>query len=151
MTQVVIVAHTPLASALKAVAEHVYPDCGSALAALDVDAGADPHATEGRLRELLSSLAQREVLMLTDVFAATPSNVAARVAADSASTRLVAGVNVPMLWRVLCYRHEPLDVVVTKAVEAARGIMHVAAAPPQNQNPAATPARDAHLDDRHQQ
>jgi PTS system mannose-specific IIA component len=35
--------------------------------------------------------------------------------ADGVHARVVAGVNVPMLWRTLCYRHEALDVLVERA------------------------------------
>jgi len=36
MPGMLIIAHAPLASALKAVAEHTFPDCAGVLAALDV-------------------------------------------------------------------------------------------------------------------
>jgi CheY-like chemotaxis protein len=42
MAQLLIVAHSPLATSLQAVAQHVYPDCGGALAAIDVLPGASP-------------------------------------------------------------------------------------------------------------
>jgi PTS system ascorbate-specific IIA component len=42
------------------------------------------------------------VLVLTDVFGATPSNVAQRLT-DGVEVRLVTGVNVPMLWRLLSH------------------------------------------------
>jgi mannose PTS system EIIA component len=48
---------------------------------------------------------------------------------------VVAGVNVPMLWRVLCYAAEPLDLLVTRAVSGAtQGVMQVAVSRPQNQS-----------------
>ena len=56
-----------------------------------------------------------QVLVLADVFGATPCNVAQRLV-DGVRSRLVAGVNVPMLLRALCYRNEPLDALVQRAV-----------------------------------
>ena len=71
--------------------------------------------------------------MLTDVFGATPCNVAQRLA-DGVHVRVVAGVNVPMLWRSLCYLGEPLDALVARAVSgASQGVMQVAQTRPQNQ------------------
>ena len=49
-----------------------------------------------------SSVRNPEALILTDVFGATPCNVAQRLA-DGVQVKVVAGVNVPMLWRSLCY------------------------------------------------
>ena len=71
--------------------------------------------------------------------------------ADGARVRIVAGVNVPMLWRVLCYRGEPLDRLVERAVDGAvRGVMQVSVPRPQNQPTAGKPAHDA-SDHRHHQ
>ena len=57
-------------------------------------------------------------LILTDVFGATPCNVAQRLA-DGVQVKVVAGVNVPMLWRTLCYADEPLDALVARALAGA--------------------------------
>jgi PTS system ascorbate-specific IIA component len=49
--------------------------------------------------------------------------------------RVIAGVNVPMLWRSLCYATEPLEAVVMRAMAGAtQGVMQVAASKPQNQS-----------------
>ena len=54
-------------------------------------------------------------LVLTDLFGATPCNVAQRLTAQLPA-RLVAGVNLPMLLRSIGYRHEPLDELVSRAM-----------------------------------
>jgi len=73
------------------------------------------------------------VLIFTDVFGATPCNIAQRLA-DGVRVKVVTGVNVPMLWRALCYLHEPLDAVVARAVAGAtQGVMQVSISRPQNQ------------------
>ena len=72
-------------------------------------------------------------LILTDVFGATPCNVAQRLA-DGVQVKVVAGVNVPMLWRTLCYIDDTLDAAVARAVAGAtQGVMPVATSRPQNQ------------------
>jgi mannose PTS system EIIA component len=139
MATLLIIAHSPLASALKAVAAHIYPEAARELRALDVPPQEPPELTEQRLRALLPGEPTSETLMLTDAFGATPSNAAVKLA-DGVRTRLVAGVNVPMLWRVLCYRNEPLDVLVQRAVQGAtQGVIQGATSRPQNQSAPPTP------------
>ncbi len=131
-----IIAHAPLASALRSAAQHTFPDCASALAALDVLPDMACDDIEAQARELLNSLDSAETLIFTDVFGATPCNAALRLAGQAAvgQIKVVAGVNVPMLWRSLCYADEPLDVVAARAVTGAiRGVFQVAASRQQNQ------------------
>ena len=133
MTRIVLLAHQPLASALKAVAAHVFPECTPALEAVDVDPAATPEQLELQLRQQPWMSTDEEVLILVDAFGATPCNAAMRVA-DGTKVRVVAGVNVPMLWRTLCYRTEPLAALVDRAMAGAvQGVMHVAETRRQNQ------------------
>lgn len=149
MPAILILAHAPLASSLRTVAAHVYPDCGNGLFAVDVDPGASAEQVEALVRERLAALVQGDVLILADVFGATPCNVALRVA-DGVHVRVVAGVNVPMLWRTLCYAHEPLDALVARAVAGAtQGVMQVAV--PRRQNQATPPFGHDQDDHQHQQ
>lgn len=138
MASLLLVAHAPLASSLQAVAQHAYPDCACQLGAVDVGPGATLADTEQRVRQAIAALPAGEVLILVDVFGATPCN-AALAAIDDARTRVVAGVSVPMLWRTLCYRELGLDELVARAVAgAAQGAMHVAV--PRRQNQPTPPA-----------
>lgn len=133
MTGLLIIAHAPLASSLKTVAEHAFPDCAVQLQALDVLPQMAPEDIEAQARELLQRVRQPEALIFTDVFGATPCNVAQRLA-DGQQVKVVTGVNVPMLWRALCYAAESLDAVVARAVAGAtQGVMQVAISRPQNQ------------------
>jgi mannose PTS system EIIA component len=129
----IIIAHAPLASALKAVAAHAFPECVQTLEVLDVPADMPPEEIEARMRDLIERVAQPDALIFTDVFGATPSNVAQRVA-DGQHVKLLAGVNVPMLFRSLRHAHEPLDAVLTRAMSGAtQGVMLVTTSRPQNQ------------------
>jgi mannose PTS system EIIA component len=128
-----IIAHAPLASSLKAVAAHTYPDCARRLEALDVAPDASPEQVEAQARELLQRVRQPEALIFTDVFGATPCNVAQRLA-DGVQVKVVTGVNVPMLWRSLCYAEDGLDALVARAIAGAtQGVMQVTTSRPQNQ------------------
>ena len=147
MTALLIVAHAPLASALRDVAKHTYPDCAATLQALDVFPSDTPEDLELRLRAVLER--EQETLVLVDVFGATPCNVAIRVA-DGLRARVVAGVNVPMLWRVLCYAGEQLETLAQRAASGAvQGVMQVAVVRPQNQ--AVKTGIDDQVHHRHQQ
>ncbi len=133
MASILIVAHSPLASALLAVARHAYCDCEDAVVALDVPAGIDLEEATARVAAALAAFPGQEVLVMVDAFGATPGN-AALAAADGVRERVVTGVNVPMLWRTLCYANLPLAELVTRAADGARqGIMQVAQPRRQNQ------------------
>lgn len=133
MAAILIVAHAPLASALRAVAEHAYCDCGADVVALDVAADVGLEEATASVAAALKAFAAPEVLVLVDAFGATPGN-AALAAADGQRERVVTGVNVPMLWRTLCYAGLPLGELVTRAADGARqGIMQVAQPRRQNQ------------------
>ena len=128
-----IIAHAPLASSLKAVAQHTYADCAAPLEALDVAPDTPIEEIERQAREMLARVRNPEALIFTDVFGATPCNVAQRLA-DGAQVKVIAGVNVPMLWRSLCYAGEPLDALVARAMAGAtQGVMQVATTRPQSQ------------------
>ena len=134
MASILIVAHAPLASALLAVARHAYADCGCAVLPVDVLPSATLESATAQVRAALQTVPGAEVLVLADAFGATPSN-AALAAVDGVHARVVTGVNVPMIWRVLCYGHLPLPELVTRAVDGGRqGVMQVAAPRRQNQS-----------------
>jgi PTS system mannose-specific IIA component len=132
-TGILIIAHAPLATALREAVLHVFAEAGEGVMALDVPASEDPALTRQRALEMKDKLATDKVLVLSDVFGATPCNVAQKVV-DGTRSRLVVGVNLPMLLRTVNYRHEALDMLVARAVAGAtQGIMQVAVTAPQNQ------------------
>lgn len=133
-TRLLIIAHAPLAHALRECALHVFSDCADDLLAMDVPPDEPPEQTLSKARALLAQHGQAPVLVLSDLFGATPCNVAQRLV-DGLQSRLVAGVNLPMLLRAVSYRSEPLDALVARAlVGGTQGVMQVGAAAPQNQN-----------------
>ena len=137
MNAILIIGHAPLAHALRECALHVFPDCGASLAAIDVQPNLSPDETLAMARIGMAQLAQpahiKGVLVLTDIFGATPSNVAQKLV-DGVNSKLVTGINLPMLLRAVSYRHEPLDALVSRAViGGTQGVMQVAVTAPQNQ------------------
>jgi PTS system mannose-specific IIA component len=57
------------------------------------------------------------VLVLTDIFGATPSNIAVK-AAKATNTKVIAGINLPMLLRIFNYSSLPLEKIIDKAINA---------------------------------
>jgi PTS system ascorbate-specific IIA component len=130
---ILIIAHAPLASALRQCVLHVFPDVEQSMAALDVQPNMPTDETLAAARNVLTLIRRERMLVLTDMFGATPCNVAQKLV-DGASSRLIAGVNLPMLLRAVTYRNEPMDEWVSRVlVGGTQGIMQVAVTAPQNQ------------------
>ena len=60
------------------------------------------------------------VLMLTDVYGASPSNLAHRLSELGSSTRRISGLNLPMLLRSLNYADLPLDKLTEAAISGGK-------------------------------
>ncbi|MFG6448052.1 PTS sugar transporter subunit IIA [Roseateles sp. BYS180W] len=132
MSGLLLLCHAPMATALKSVAQHTYPECTLDLMALDVLPQQDVHEVAAAAAALMASVPQDEWLVLCDVFGATPCNAALQLATQThPRVRVLSGVNVPMLWRTLCYRGLSLDELWTRASEGGhRGIDAAQAASP---------------------
>ena len=135
MPALFLIAHAPLASALRAAARHAFPELSEGLAAYDVRPEASPEQTAREVISALEALGEGEVLVLADVFGATPCNIVRGLCDDERrELRVAVGVNVPMLWRAINHRDRPLDELLGIALDGARnGVMAVAPTRPQNQ------------------
>ena len=114
-----IIAHSPLASALRECVLHVFPDGADVVAAVDIRSDQPMDELIAESRKALADLGTVHTLVFTDVFGATPCNVAQKLV-DGVITRLVAGVNLPMLLRVMNYAEQSLDELVNTATAGAR-------------------------------
>lgn len=137
MNSIFIIAHVPLASALRACALHVFPEAHAHIVAFDVQPNLPADESQANAAIMLEQLAKAtgnsSTLMLTDIFGATPCNVAMKLI-DGVNCKLIAGVNLPMLMRAMTYRHETLDTLVSRASAGGiQGVMFVAVTAPQNQ------------------
>lgn len=133
MARLLVIAHAPLATSLQSVAAHLFPEAARAMAVVDVQPDQSAEAVEAQATALLEGFGDAEVLVLTDVFGATPSNVARKLG-ERAGTRVLVGVNVPMLWRALGHLDDPLEKVAALAFAgASQGLMQLASSRPQNQ------------------
>ena len=133
MIGILLIAHAPLATALRECALHVFPDCADGVHAIDVLPDDAPEDSLALAREAMAALGTDQVLLLSDVFGATPCNVAQQLG-DGHHTRLVAGANLPMLLRSVCYRHENLEALAARAhAGGTQGVIPVGSTAPQNQ------------------
>jgi PTS system ascorbate-specific IIA component len=104
---------------------HVFPDCAQAIIAIDVPPDEPPEQTLANAKELMMGHAAQDTLILTDVLGATPANVAQRLV-DDVQSHLIAGVNLPMLLRTVCHRHEDVHALAKRAVDGgAQGVVQV--------------------------
>lgn len=130
MTGIVVIAHAPLATALGQCVEHVYscePDVTRReIRLLDVTSTEPLETTLARARDLVRQVDNGNgVLVLTDAFGATPGNIATQLA-EPDRVAVIAGVNLPMLLRAVCYRAGPLGELVAKAIAGGeQGIVQV--------------------------
>jgi mannose PTS system EIIA component len=128
-----IIAHSPLASALRECVLHVFADSADAVKAVDIRSDLPFDQLVEESRQAMAALGTPRTLVFTDVFGATPCNVAQKLV-DGGHTRLIAGVNLPMLLRAMTYRREPIEALVARAMAGGvQGVMQVATAAPQNQ------------------
>lgn len=112
MNRILLIAHAPLAQALYSCALHVFSDSAQKVLVLDVAADEPFEQSFAKAKALLAQNTNN-VLVLTDVFGATPSNVAQKLIQHFVQTgievREITGVNLPMLLRAICYAALPLQ------------------------------------------
>ena len=126
MIGMVLVTHGRLAEELVAALEHVV---GSQPNVISVCIDPDDDM-EQRRAEILDSAAKADegdgVVLLTDMFGGTPSNLAISLL-DQDKNEVIAGVNLPMLIKLVSIRaSQPLQSVVHETQEAGRKYINVA-------------------------
>jgi len=98
---------------------HVLNKRPARIVQLGISAQDDPLEILPLARLLLQEVDEGEgVLLMTDVFGATPGNLALRLL-DPGRIEGVAGVNLPMLLRALTYRELGMETILQKAISGA--------------------------------
>ena len=126
MVGILIVAHGTLGESLIHCASHVMGSRPPQLMQIGVTVHDDPQAILPQALKLVKQLDQgKGVLVLSDIYGATPCNIAAKLLIPG-KVEGVAGVSLPMLIRALTYRNEPLKVMVEKALSGGtEGVLHI--------------------------
>ena len=116
MIGILLITHGTLGESLIHCASHVLNKRPVRLKQLSITAQDDPYNLLPQARAMVKDLDDGHgVLILTDMYGGSPANIAAKLIV-SGRVEGVAGVNLPMLIRVLTYRDKPLQTIITKAV-----------------------------------
>ena len=126
MIGVLLVTHGEIGTALLTSASQILGGVPGQVATLSVWRQDDPDDLVLRARELMEQIdAGDGVLVLTDIFGATPGNVVSRLL-DDGQVEGVSGVSLPMLLRVLTSRNGSLGDAVSRALSGgAEGVVHM--------------------------
>jgi PTS system mannose-specific IIA component len=126
MIGILIVSHGAFGESLIHSASHVLGRRPLYLRQLGVTVHDDPDAILPVAEDLIRFLDQGAgVLLMTDIYGATPANIAARLLRPGRVEGL-AGVNLPMLIKALSHREEPLAAVIGQALSGAvDGVLHM--------------------------
>ncbi|WP_341677534.1 PTS fructose transporter subunit IIA [Niveibacterium sp. SC-1] len=122
-----LVTHGTLGESLIQCACHVLNRRPQQLAQLGVSAADDPLDVLPTARALLATVDSGEgVIVMTDIFGATPSNIALKLLRPGV-VEGISGANLPMLLRILTYRERnDIQTVVTRAIAGGcDGVMHM--------------------------
>lgn len=120
MIGILLVTHNGLGDSLADCLRHVMGHVPANLKVLPVLADDDPLRKEDEARALIAQLDTGDgVLLLSDLFGATPCNIARRLY-QPGRVEGVCGVNLPMLLRAVFYSDKPLAEVMQKALESGR-------------------------------
>ncbi len=117
---VLVVTHDNIGAALMETAMTMLGVCPIAMELLSVSPGCQPEDVILKAEQALRHLDQGDgVLVLTDMYGSTPSNVANRLVQHD-NVLVVAGINLPMLIRVLNYPQLGLQEMASKATSGGR-------------------------------
>jgi len=116
MVGILIVSHGAFGEALIHSASHVLGKRPPRVRQIGVTVHDDPDAILPVARDLVRELDDGSgVLVLTDIYGATPGNIAMQLL-EKDRVEGLSGVSLPMLVRALTYRDAPLATVVEKAL-----------------------------------
>jgi PTS system ascorbate-specific IIA component len=126
MIGVLLITHGRYGEDLLASASHVLGRALTQVGHLAVSVKDDPEAVLGEARKALKNVDDGSgVLVMTDMYGATPCNIASQLIAEG-NVEAVSGVSLPMLVRALAYRDAPLAKVRDKAITGGtEGVVYI--------------------------
>lgn len=126
MIGIFLITHGTLGEALIQCACHVLNKRPDNVVQLGLSGQDDPLDILPEARRLLATVDKGHgVVILTDIYGATPANVARKLL-DPGHVEGIAGVNLPMLLRVLTYRERDMNTLVERAITGGcEGVLHM--------------------------
>ena len=123
---ILIIGHDNVGESLRDNAVKTFGAQPLPLAVVSIGRDCEPERAHAQASAIVQALDQGDgVLVLTDICGATPCNIATRLLGE-ARVKIVTGVNLPMLLRVLNYADLGLERLVDKAITGGRdGIVEI--------------------------
>jgi len=115
-----LVTHKNIAGSLIEVASSIVNNAPENFACIEVPMDTPIDAMETTINDQLKQLDRNEgMLILTDMYGGTPSNIANKFLQQK-DTRLISGLNLPMLIRIMNYRDLPLTELSEKILSGGK-------------------------------
>lgn len=126
MIGILLITHDTLGEALLQCASHVLNKRPDQILQLGVAAGDDPNDLLPLAKKLLKLVDTGEgVLIVTDIYGASPSNLAAKLL-QPGKVEGLAGANLPLLLRAINNREKGMPHLLTKAASGGRdGVLNM--------------------------
>jgi len=117
---ILIISHEEIGEALVQTATNAFEELPLPTTVVNVNRDCDPDKLISKLKNLLNNIKSDEgVLILTDLFGSTPSNIA-KALRSGIDMKMVSGLNLPMLMRVMNYPDLSLSKLSEKAISGGR-------------------------------
>ena len=123
---ILIISHENIGAALIETATKTFEELPIPTTVVNVEAGNDPALLVDKLKKLIAKIDNNEgILILTDLFGSTPSNIATELQ-KAANVKMVCGLNLPMVMKVMNYPELSLEELADKAVSGGKdGVIEV--------------------------
>lgn len=118
---ILLITHSGIGSALLNAAFGTFEHSPLAIMNLSVKRDPEPESLVAQASQIVRKIDSGEgVLVLTDLYGSTPSNVAQALQKRFLNIHVITGLNLPMLLRILNYPHLNLKQLAKKAVEGGK-------------------------------
>jgi PTS system ascorbate-specific IIA component len=121
-TEIILITQKHVGTALIKAAKNIFGKLPLKVTAVSVNYRVNPDSLVHKLQNTLDHLsADKEVLILTDLYGSTPSNIANRLGAQCRNhVNVITGLNLPMLIKVLDHASLPLKNLAEYAIQGGR-------------------------------
>ncbi len=122
MVNILLVTHNKIGAEILKTAEMIVGKTNLTIETISIPCNLKPDelgSYADRIKATINSLEKEDgVLILTDILGATPSNLVHYFATEH-NVRIIAGLNLPMLIRILNYADEPLELLANIGIVGA--------------------------------
>jgi len=113
---VLLITHNKIATSMMDIATSILNDTPANYACVEIPMDAPVKTMVSKIEDNINQLdTSNGILLVTDMYGGTPSNIAKKFATDK-NTRMISGLNLPMLVKIMNYRDLPLAELTKKIV-----------------------------------